>query len=235
MLGFEFDALLIILVNIYLSKRLRNEPYYEQHDYVAVMFATIIYARSGSIELRLLNEIICDFDEVVGIDSPLLILDLPKLNSFALGYLQLNYYKGPIKVEKIKVANWSYMAASGFDIPVKEMSELNEIFAPRQSNILPKGRRDYPSLSFSGDLTRGTRSSCHSGGSQASGVDMDTKMNNMSPDWQRKQILKTMADFALDLLVTMKTFNRRNQLERGTDEPPIMLRIGKNFTTLSQF
>lgn len=78
MLGFEFDAVLIILVNIYLSKRLRNEPYYEQHDYVAVMFATIIYARSGSIELRLLNEIICDFDEVVGIDRPMLNLDLPK-------------------------------------------------------------------------------------------------------------------------------------------------------------
>ncbi|KAI9588443.1 hypothetical protein GQX74_004288 [Glossina fuscipes] len=76
-------------VQIYLTKRLQTEPFYEQHDYAAVMFATIIHRRTDSMDLRLMNEIICDFDEI------------------------LSFYKYPVKVEKIKVINWTYMAACG--------------------------------------------------------------------------------------------------------------------------
>lgn len=45
---------------------MHNEAYYEKHKYVAVMFATVIHADSEDTDLRLMNEIVCDFDDVVG-------------------------------------------------------------------------------------------------------------------------------------------------------------------------
>uniref|UniRef100_A0A1I8PUZ5 adenylate cyclase n=1 Tax=Stomoxys calcitrans TaxID=35570 RepID=A0A1I8PUZ5_STOCA len=203
------------VVNIYLSKRMRNEPYYEQHEYVAVMFATIIYARSGSIELRLLNEIICELDEV------------------------LRYYKGPIKVEKIKVANWSYMAACGFDIPVGE-SAYHAMPVPRTSIFLPS-KHIYPSTSSNESEVR--TSSYHSS-TQHSESDKDNALMadsggpindsnlHLSDDdfstreLQKRHVLKTMANFALDLLSSIHTFNVANQMARGANEPAIKLRIG---------
>lgn len=42
-----------------------NELYYEEYDNVAVMFATIRNYDTEQVGIRVLNEIICDFDEVV--------------------------------------------------------------------------------------------------------------------------------------------------------------------------
>lgn len=44
---------------------MKNELYYEEYDNVAVMFASIKNYDIESVGLRVLNEIICDFDEVV--------------------------------------------------------------------------------------------------------------------------------------------------------------------------
>lgn len=60
---------------------MKNELYYEEYDNVAVMFATIKNYDIDNVGLRVLNEIICDFDEVVGtsgmlVISPLLIVIL---------------------------------------------------------------------------------------------------------------------------------------------------------------
>lgn len=42
-----------------------NEPYYEKHRFMSVMFATIVHDDMERIDLRLMNEMICDFDDVV--------------------------------------------------------------------------------------------------------------------------------------------------------------------------
>lgn len=69
--------------------------YYEEYDNVSIIFAAITnYKTNTSIEtgdLSILNQIICDFDEI-----------LEKL-------------KGPSKVEKIKISGWTYMAACGLE------------------------------------------------------------------------------------------------------------------------
>lgn len=44
---------------------MKNELYYEEYDNVAVMFASIKNYDIESVGLRVLNEIICDFDDVV--------------------------------------------------------------------------------------------------------------------------------------------------------------------------
>uniref|UniRef100_A0A1B0BR98 adenylate cyclase n=1 Tax=Glossina palpalis gambiensis TaxID=67801 RepID=A0A1B0BR98_9MUSC len=100
------------VVQIYLTKRLQTEPFYEQHDYAAVMFATIIHRRTDSMDLRLMNEIICDFDEI------------------------LSFYKYPVKVEKIKVINWTYMAACGLsakrDYWHDSLQSIKSVFVPNR-------------------------------------------------------------------------------------------------------
>lgn len=86
------------VAQLYLSRQFRNDFYNEEYENVAVMFATIMNFETSakSIEsenndLKNLNEIICAFDE--------------KLLTFS----------GNLKIEKIKVAGWSYMCACGLD------------------------------------------------------------------------------------------------------------------------
>lgn len=55
---------------------MKNELYYEEYDNVAVMFATIKNYDIDNVGLRVLNEIICDFDEVVGTSGMLVIIPL---------------------------------------------------------------------------------------------------------------------------------------------------------------
>ncbi|XP_058829866.1 adenylyl cyclase X E-like isoform X2 [Topomyia yanbarensis] len=87
------------VAEIYINRQLKNEFYNEEYQNVAVMFATItnmeinadISVENEKSVLKVLNEIICDFDE------------------------KLQYFDGYLKVEKIKVAGWTYMAACGLD------------------------------------------------------------------------------------------------------------------------
>ncbi|KAL7049608.1 hypothetical protein ACKWTF_003787 [Chironomus riparius] len=93
-----YNLLPVHVAELYLSQQYRNDLYSEEYENVAVMFATIMNLNpsADTMEsehsiLKNFNEIICAFDE--------------KLMTF--GAYQ--------KVEKIKVAGWSYMAACGLD------------------------------------------------------------------------------------------------------------------------
>lgn len=87
------------VAEIYINQQLSYEFYNEEYENVAILFATITNFETtadATIEnekgvLNVLNEIICDFDEV------------------------LLSHHGPQKIEKIKVAGWTYMAACGLD------------------------------------------------------------------------------------------------------------------------
>jgi len=52
-------------VDIYLTSLARHELYYEDYDMVAVMFATLINFELDLPSLRVLNEIISEFDRIV--------------------------------------------------------------------------------------------------------------------------------------------------------------------------
>lgn len=92
------NILPVHVAELYLSRQFRNDFYNEEYESVAVMFATVvnfeaqfISTESQDMKLRILNQVICAFDET--------------LLTFA-GYL---------KIEKIKVAGVSYMCACGLD------------------------------------------------------------------------------------------------------------------------
>lgn len=52
---------------IYLNRQQLDGFYYEKYDNVAIMFATItnFNINSDTMGLNILNELICDFDEIV--------------------------------------------------------------------------------------------------------------------------------------------------------------------------
>lgn len=71
-----------------------------------------------------MNEIICDFDEV------------------------LLSYRGPQKIEKIKVSGWTYMAACGLDpgrgdSSISFSNNLNAVNLGRTSHLSSTGRRSF--------------------------------------------------------------------------------------------
>lgn len=60
-----FFTLYFRKVSIYMKDQLTSELCYEEYENVAVMFATIRNYDTEQVGMRVLNEIICDFDEVV--------------------------------------------------------------------------------------------------------------------------------------------------------------------------
>lgn len=120
---------------------MKNELYYEEYDNVAVMFATIKNYDIDNVGLRVLNEIICDFDEVVGTSG--IARYQPIVNRCADLNFQLKLFEseGMFKVEKIKVAGWTYMAACGLDLARSEHVNTQTNF--RSSSLLPNGRRSH--------------------------------------------------------------------------------------------
>lgn len=121
------------VAEIYINQQLSFEFYNEEYENVAILFATITNFETtsdASIEsekgcLNVLNEIICDFDEV------------------------LLSHHGPQKIEKIKVAGWTYMVACGLDPGRGDSSfsfptnGLAMISPSRTSNITTTGRRSH--------------------------------------------------------------------------------------------
>ncbi|XP_030372772.1 adenylyl cyclase X E-like [Scaptodrosophila lebanonensis] len=77
---------------LFLEKRRKNEFFYEQIDKVAVMFAQIVSVDVDRLGLRVLNEFICYFDDL------------------------LDQFQSRFKIEKIKVVGWTYMAACGLQV-----------------------------------------------------------------------------------------------------------------------
>ncbi|XP_022904809.1 adenylate cyclase type 2 isoform X2 [Onthophagus taurus] len=90
--------------------------YYEEYSAtkpVAVMFAAIIYQSSDSTDktfLTCMNNRIVDFDQIL-------------------------MQKYEHQIEKIKIANWTYMAACGLDVGRRDSFS--------QVNLTPTGRRDH--------------------------------------------------------------------------------------------
>ncbi|XP_030372611.1 adenylyl cyclase X E-like isoform X1 [Scaptodrosophila lebanonensis] len=78
--------------DMFLEKRRKNEFFYEQIDKVAVMFAQIVSVDVDRLGLRVLNEFICYFDDL------------------------LDQFQSRFKIEKIKVVGWTYMAACGLEV-----------------------------------------------------------------------------------------------------------------------
>ncbi|XP_037931308.1 adenylyl cyclase X E isoform X2 [Teleopsis dalmanni] len=194
------------VADIYMRKMMKNELYYEEYENVAVMFATIRNYDTEKVGLRVLNEIICDFDEM------------------------LNSYRGPLKIEKIKVAGWTYMAACGLDLERSDHIGSNASY--RSSSLLPNGRRSHhtrtnseaivinqdpePEMSF-GSLD--SRSFEHYEGH-------NIKSRKISSP-QQNNVVYVMVQFALDLMKAMHSFNTENlQYEDGGGKDRGMLRIG---------
>jgi adenylate cyclase len=125
------------VAQLYISRQFRNDFYNEEYENVAVMFASILNFETSANniennELRNLNEIICAFDE--------------KLLTFS----------GNLKIEKIKVAGWSYMCACGLD-PGRgdSTSSYNGLIDGRRSlnsRNLPKSRTHKVSLRQSNNV-----------------------------------------------------------------------------------
>lgn len=131
---FKIQQRISILAEIYLSRQIKNELYYEEYDNVAIMFATITnFDTPCDIDqldwekniLSILNRIICDFDEA------------------------LIAHAGVVKIEKIKVAGWTYMVACGLDPGRADSTSsiLNSRFVQRSSQI-SNGRRSWNTTSI---------------------------------------------------------------------------------------
>ncbi|XP_017105287.3 adenylyl cyclase X E-like isoform X2 [Drosophila bipectinata] len=80
------------VINVYLTSLAKHELYYENYQMVSVMFAMLMNFQMDLRNLRLLNDIITEFD------------------------ILLLYYKEFYVVEKIKVVGCTYMAACGLDL-----------------------------------------------------------------------------------------------------------------------
>lgn len=115
---------------IYMSRQMKDELYYEEYDNVAIMFATITnydIQSDATVDIErnivsILNRIICDFDE------------------------KLLSKTGPLKLEKIKVSGWTYMVACGLDPGRSDSSaSLNSgCSSPNQrTSLLSNGRRSW--------------------------------------------------------------------------------------------
>ncbi|KPU77597.1 uncharacterized protein Dana_GF24856, isoform C [Drosophila ananassae] len=217
------DTIKVLLTNIlpshvadfYLSNQLQNELYYEEYDNVAVMFASIKNFDTDKIGLSVLNEIICDFDDV------------------------LNKYGQALRVEKIKVANWTYMAACGLDV-----SRSEQVNAPqlkfRNVSLMPNGRRSRYDGARSSN-TDGVQRVPYGNGSNIA-LDLDLERGQyegnvvasaprpsaiQSSSSSSNEVVRVMAEFALDLMRTMRRFSAENmqtEYEGSTDYG--MLRIG---------
>ncbi|XP_063700963.1 adenylyl cyclase X E [Culicoides brevitarsis] len=172
------------VAEIYINQQsLAYEFYNEEYENVAVLFATITnFDVTSDVQnekgiLNVLNEIICDFDDV------------------------LLSYRGPQKIEKIKVAGWTYMAACGLD----------------------PGRGDasvaYPHSLIGHNSSLGRSSHLSSTGRRSFKPIFPAPKQN-----QRKSqnVVMVLTEFALDLMRNFQKFN----VENFKDTSPGLLRIG---------
>ena len=155
------------VAEIYINQQLKNEFYSEEYENVAVMFATItnmeinteILHENEKSMLKVLNEIICDFDE------------------------RLQFFDGALKVEKIKVSGWTYMAACGLD-PGRGESSVTFPMITRASLMTPNGRRSL-NHHFRG-------------------------VENKASSRLSMNVVIVMVEFALELMRVMRLFNEEN-------------------------
>ncbi|XP_049306724.1 adenylyl cyclase X E [Bactrocera dorsalis] len=169
------------IVNIYMKDQLMSELCYEEYENVAVMFATIRNYDTEQVGMRVLNEIICDFDEV------------------------LSTYQGLDKIEKIKVAGWTYMAACGLNA----------------GNSMVKRNRVFSTTSSDDGMNAALSRSILSGINVAPSVVL-----NQDSTAEGNEVVFIMLSFALDLLQKMKEFNEENIQSDDKKRTLGALRIG---------
>lgn len=178
------NILPVHVADLYLTRQLNNDFYNEEYDNVACMFATItnfdMATDSSSMEneqtvLKVLNEIICKFDE--------------KLLSF----------HGYHKLEKIKVAGWSYMVACGLD-PGRGDSTI--------SNKGLDGRRSFNTSAFKNLTSRR--------------MTVEAQKQHKTSLRQMNNVVIVLAEFALELMRDLRDFRS----DSCTFERPLQLRIG---------
>ncbi|XP_034667573.1 adenylyl cyclase X E-like [Drosophila subobscura] len=102
------------VVNVYISTLAKHELYYEEYKMVSVMFASLQNFEMDLRNLRMLNEIIREFDRL------------------------LIHYKEYYVVEKIKVVGCTYMAACGLDVNYAD--RINNRFARHDSLLEEVGQ-----------------------------------------------------------------------------------------------
>lgn len=175
------NILPVHVAELYLSRQFRHEFYNEEYENVAVMFATIMNFEtaensidSENSQLKNLNEIICAFDE------------------------KLLTRSGYLKIEKIKVAGWSYMCACGLD----------------------PGRGDSTS-SFKG--LRDGRRSLNMNVHNVMNAMKSSPTHKVSLR-QSNNVVIILVEFALELMRVLKKISEEN--ENFKDHPPLELRVG---------
>lgn len=178
------------VAEIYISQQLSYEFYNEEYENVAILFATITNFETtsdASIEsekgcLNVLNEIICDFDQV------------------------LLSHHGPQKIEKIKVAGWTYMAACGLD-PGRGDSSISRdpavglaAMTSSRTSVMPMGRRSHKPIHYNPPPHHHPKA-------------------NQRPS---QNVVLTLTEFALKLMKVFRQFN----IENFKEDSPGLLRIG---------
>lgn len=178
------NILPVHVAELYLNRQLRNELYSEEYDNCSVMFATVTNfdKTTDSLEseqnvLKTLNEIICEFDE------------------------KLLTFNGYQKIEKIKVAGWTYMVACGLD----------------------PGRGDSTS-SYNNGMLDGRRSlnmSAYTQSSHRKSRELPARKQKISLR-QSNNVVIVLAEFALELMKVLKKFSDKS----FADSDPLQLRVG---------
>lgn len=154
------------------------------------MFATItnmdintdISVENEKSVLKVLNEIICDFDE------------------------KLQYFDGYLKVEKIKVAGWTYMAACGLDPGRCDSS----------SSLGPY--RSVSGITRTSLMTNGRRSL----NPRTSDLSPQLPHRNNSSTRHSNNVTIVMTEFALELMKVLRDFS----IENFKQTNPGLLRVG---------
>ncbi|KAI9581084.1 hypothetical protein GQX74_014467 [Glossina fuscipes] len=194
-------------VDAYLKHRVSHEPYYEHHRCVAVMFATVVPDASITMDLGLMNDIVCHFDEI------------------------LSMYKSPLKVEKIKIVNGTYMAACGLSAESTGRSFLGSLLLTSRKGLIDIRSNRFLRRIANVDIydfgtqRRDTARSEHSDDTD-SGASWVSEQSEAEPDNKMQTVVYRMASFALDLLKTVQTLNARLKEQRGLTNPPLSLRVG---------
>uniref|UniRef100_A0A1A9W9Y1 adenylate cyclase n=1 Tax=Glossina brevipalpis TaxID=37001 RepID=A0A1A9W9Y1_9MUSC len=191
------------VVDVYLKHRVSHEPYYEHHRCVAVMFATVIPNEALTMDLGLMNDIICHFDEI------------------------LNVYKGSMKIEKIKIVNGTYMAACGLS---SEPSAHDSIFLPGKKGLIEmrstrilRRIEDVDVYNFG---PRRTKISTRLSEDSESSPSWVSGQSDIQLDDKKQAVVHRMACFALELLKTVQILNAKLKEQRALTEPPLSLRVG---------
>ncbi|XP_032311436.1 adenylyl cyclase X E isoform X2 [Drosophila ananassae] len=140
------------VINVYLNSLAKHELYYENYQMVSVMFAMLMNFQMDLKNLRILNDIITEFD------------------------ILLLYYKEYYVIEKIKVVGCTYMAACGLDLnfagsvsinarrstindPTKSKAQGNLLMGGDESELEDLDEVVFVLASFALDLMR-TLSKC---------------------------------------------------------------------------